>query len=130
MHRHGLDAEVRILPGGLTEDDGATATRVLLERPPPTAVTVFNDRCATGVLDVLRGAGLRVPGDISVVGYDDSRLARLSHVDLTTVGQDTERLTTLAVARAVDRLDGAQVAEREVVVPPHLVVRSTTAPPA
>jgi DNA-binding LacI/PurR family transcriptional regulator len=129
MLRHDLDAEARIVPGGLTEDDGAVATRALFEGPRPTAVTVFNDRCATGVLDVLRRAGLAVPGDVSVVGYDDSRLARLSHVDLTTVAQDTERMTTLAVARAVDRLDGATVAHRELVIPPRLVVRSTTAPP-
>ena len=127
MCRHGLDTEVRIVPGGLTEDDGAGATRVLLDGRAPTAVTVFNDRCATGVLDVLRRAGHRVPHDISVVGYDDSRLARLSHVDLTTVAQDAERLTSLAVGRVLDRLDGAEVAQRELVVPPSLVVRSTTA---
>ena len=118
------------MPGGLTEDDGAAAARALLDAGGrPTAVTVFNDRCATGVLDVLRRAGLAVPGDISVVGYDDSRLARLSHVDLTTIAQDTEQITTLAVARAVDRLDGNPVARRELVIPPRLVVRSTTAPP-
>ena len=69
MQRHGLDADAAILPGGLTEDDGAAAARALLDaRPAPTAVTVFNDRCATGVLDVLRRAGVAVPGDVSVVG--------------------------------------------------------------
>ncbi len=129
MRHHGLDAEIRILPGGLTEDDGAAAARALLDARPPADArsTVFNDRCATGVLDVLRRAGLAVPGDISVVGYDDSRLARLSHVDLTTIAQDTEQITTLAVARAIDRLDGTPVTERELVIPPHLVVRATTA---
>jgi DNA-binding LacI/PurR family transcriptional regulator len=125
MHGHGLDDESRIISGGRTEQDGAGAARELLDRPP-AAVTVFNDRCATGVLDVLRRAGLDVPGDISVVGYDDSSLARLAHVDLTTVAPDTGVLTTLAVARAVDRIDGATVRHREVVVPPHLVVRGTT----
>ena len=130
MRRHGLDARARILPGGLTEGDGAAAARTLLDTPAgqrPTAVTVFNDRCATGVLDVLHRDGLTVPGDISVIGYDDSRLARLSHVDLTTVAQDTEQMTTLAVTRAVDRLNGTPVDHRELVIPPRLVVRSTTA---
>ena len=130
MRRHGLDAGTRILPGGLTEDDGAAAARALLDTPAgqrPTAVTVFNDRCATGVLDVLHRAGLTVPGDISVIGYDDSRLARLSHVDLTTVAQDTEQMTTLAVTRAIDRLNGTPVDHRELVIPPRLVVRGTTA---
>ena len=129
MRRHGLDGEIRVLPGGPSEDAGAAAARALLDDSPPTAVTVFNDRCATGVLDVLRRAGRSVPGDLSVVGYDDSRLARLSHVDLTTVAQDVDRLTDLAVARAVDRLETAPVERRELVVPPRLVVRSTTAPP-
>jgi DNA-binding LacI/PurR family transcriptional regulator len=130
MRRHGLDTEARILPGGLTEDDGAAAARALLDTPAgqrPTAVTVFNDRCATGVLDVLHRAGLTVPGDISVIGYDDSRLARLSHVDLTTVAQDVGQMTTLAVTRAIDRLNGTPVDHRELVLPPRLVVRGTTA---
>ena len=95
----------------------------------PTAVTVFNDRSATGVLDVLRSADIDVPGDMSVVGFDDSRLARLSHIALTTVAQDTQQLTSLAIARATARLDGASISERELVVPPHLVIRGTTAPP-
>jgi DNA-binding LacI/PurR family transcriptional regulator len=132
LRRHGLDAQARTIPGGLTEDDGAAAARALLDAPTgqrPTAVTVFNDRCATGVLDVLRRGGLNVPGDISVVGYDDSRLARLSHIDLTTVAQDAQQITTLAVARAVARLDGEAVGHRELVIRPTLVVRSTTAVP-
>jgi DNA-binding LacI/PurR family transcriptional regulator len=133
LHRHGLDRHALIVPGGLTEDDGADAARALLDLPVarrPTAVTVFNDRCATGVLDVLRGAGVAVPGAVSVVGFDDSRLARLSHVDLTTIAQDAATLTELAVTRAVARLEGtAAGGEREQVVAPRLVVRSTTAPP-
>jgi DNA-binding LacI/PurR family transcriptional regulator len=131
MRRHSLDAETRILPGGLTEADGAAAARAVLNTPVgqrPTALIVFNDRCATGVLDVLLRAGLTVPGDLSVVGYDDSRLARLAHVNLTTVAQDAEQLTTLAVTRAIDRLNGTPVAHRELVIPPRLVVRGTTAP--
>jgi DNA-binding LacI/PurR family transcriptional regulator len=130
MRRHGLDTEARVLHGGPTEDDGAAAARALLDPSAgrrPTAVTVFNDRCATGVLDVLHRAGLAVPHDISVIGYDDSRLARLSHVDLTTVAQDAEQMTTLAVTRAIDRLNGTPVAHRELVIPPRLVVRGTTA---
>ena len=45
---------------------------------------------------------------MSVIGFDDSRLARLSHVALTTVAQDTQQITTLAVTRAIDRLDGTR----------------------
>lgn len=131
LARHGL-ADGLVLPGGLTEDEGAAAARRLVAAAPrPTAVTVFNDRCASGVLDVARREGVSVPGDLSVVGFDDSSLARLSHVALTTVAQDAGRITALAVSRAVARLEGrADPEEREQVVPPRLVVRSTTAPPA
>ena len=128
MHRHGLDADIRLFPGGLSEEDGAEAARQLLAAVPrPSAVAVFNDRSTTGVLDVFRTAGLFVPQDISVVGFDDSRLARLSHVDLTTVAQDAGRMATLAVARAIDRLDGTPTGGREIVIPPRLIVRGTTA---
>ena len=127
LRTHGFEAHV--LPGGPTEEDGAAAARRLLSGPLPGAVTVFNDRCALGLLDVLRRAGRTVPGDVSVVGYDDSRIARLSSVDLTSVAQDVEQLTTLAVGRALERLDSTPVRQRELVVPPRLVVRTTTAPP-
>ena len=128
LQRHGLADAALILTGGLSEDDGATAARALLDAHPlPTAVTVFNDRSATGVLDVMRSAHVDVPGEISVVGFDDSRLARLSHVDLTTIAQDAEQTTTLAVSRAIDRLTGTPIDHRELVVPPRLVIRGTTA---
>ncbi len=126
VRRHGLEA--RVVAGGPTEDDGAAAARTLLAGPLPGAVTVFNDRCALGVLDELRRAGRAVPREVAVVGYDDSRIARLASVDLTSVAQDVEQLTTLAVRRALDRLDGEPAGPRELVVPPRLVVRSTTAP--
>jgi DNA-binding LacI/PurR family transcriptional regulator len=66
---------------------------------------------------------------MSVVGFDDSRLARLSHIALTTVAQDTEQLTSLAIARAAARLDGGSTTERELIIPPRLIIRCTTAPP-
>ncbi|WP_250002332.1 LacI family DNA-binding transcriptional regulator [Actinoplanes sp. M2I2] len=128
MRRNGLQAYERVVTGGFGEEDGARAARELREHPP-TAVTVFNDLSATGLLDVLRRDGLSVPADISVVGYDDSSFSRLAHIDLTTVAQDIDTMATLAVARAVERIDGAQVAHREVVIPPRLVVRGTTGPP-
>ncbi|MFI5954401.1 LacI family DNA-binding transcriptional regulator [Cryptosporangium sp. NPDC051539] len=128
MRRHGLDTGVRVLPGGPTGEDGAAATAGLLA-DPPTAITAFNDLAATGVLDALRRAGLTVPGDVSVIGFDDSRLARLTYLDLTTIAQDTAEMTTLAVGRAIDRIEGTVVSRRELVIPPHLVVRGTTASP-
>jgi DNA-binding LacI/PurR family transcriptional regulator len=128
MRRHGLEAYEKVVLGGSGEEDGARAVRELLD-DPPTAVTTYNDLSATGLLDVLRRR-FSVPGDISVVGYDDSSFSRLAHIDLTTVAQDIDTMATLAVARAVERIDGAPVAHREVVIPPRLVIRGTTGPAA
>jgi DNA-binding LacI/PurR family transcriptional regulator len=128
MRRNGLTATIQVLPGGPSHDDGTAAAHELLT-DPPTAITVYNDRSAIGVLDTLRRAGLDVPRDVSVVGYDDSSAARLQHVALTTVAQDAATLTELAVRRAVERIEGQPVQHREQVVPPHLVIRGTTGPP-
>jgi DNA-binding LacI/PurR family transcriptional regulator len=127
MRRHGLADLVRVVPGGSGEDDGARAAEALLD-DPPTAVTVFNDLSATGLLHVVRRHGLRVPEDLSVVGYDDSSFSRLAHIDLTTVAQDVAAMATRAVTRAVERIEATPVERREVVIAPRLVVRGTTGP--
>jgi DNA-binding LacI/PurR family transcriptional regulator len=131
MHRHGLAARIRIIPGDHTEEAGMRAAATLLSGGSlPTAAIASNDRCAVGLLDALVRLGVKVPGHLSVVGYDDSVLARLAHVDLTTVSQDAGQQAERAVALVVERLEGGRTAPREVVLAPHLVVRSTTAPPA
>jgi DNA-binding LacI/PurR family transcriptional regulator len=127
MARHGLGARADVRTGGLTEDAGARAMSALLARStPPTAVIAFNDRCATGVVDTLVHRGLRVPDDLSVVGYDDSRLAEAPHVQMTTVSQDATALAAAAVDQALELASGG--APSETVLTPRLVVRATTAP--
>ncbi|OCB16570.1 LacI family transcriptional regulator [Mycolicibacterium porcinum] len=118
-----------VVDGGTTEREGAAAaTALCAEQSLPTAVFAFNDRCALGFVDVLIRAGVRVPQDVSVVGFDDSPLAGLGHVDLTTVGQDSAQLAELAVGRAVERIDSTS--DRvDVVCEPKLVVRGSTAAP-
>jgi DNA-binding LacI/PurR family transcriptional regulator len=132
MRRPGLAARPRVIPGDHTEDAGIRAARALLADGPssmPTAVIASNDRSAVGLLDVFAREGVAVPGQVSVIGYDDSMLARLAHVDLTTVSQDAGQQAAYAVALAAERLDGGRTTPREVVLTPHLVVRSTTGPP-
>jgi DNA-binding LacI/PurR family transcriptional regulator len=130
MRRRGFASHLRVIPGDHTEEAGILAAAVLTagERLP-TAVITSNDRCAVGLLDALARLGVAVPGSVSVVGYDDSALARLAHVDLTTVSQDARGQAGQAVALAMERLEAGRAAPREVVLTPHLVVRSTTAPP-
>jgi DNA-binding LacI/PurR family transcriptional regulator len=131
MRRNGLGDHIRVIAGDHTEAAGTRAGRALLaEGRLPTAVVASNDRCALGLLDALNRGGVAVPGAVSVVGYDDSTLSRLAHVNLTTVSQDARRQAEHAVAAAVERLEGGRSEHREVVLAPHLVVRGTTGPPA
>ena len=123
---HGL-----VMPGGLTELDGAAAARAFLamRAPRPTGVVAFNDRCALGFVDVVRQAGVRVPADVSVVGFDDIEQAGYPHVALTTVRQDAARLGAEAVRTVTGKLDDTGGAETTgAVIEPELVVRSSTAP--
>ncbi|MFZ1284219.1 MAG: LacI family DNA-binding transcriptional regulator [Propionicimonas sp.] len=128
MQRLGLGDNIDVITGGLTEADGARGMSELLTRPvPPTAVIAFNDRCATGALDVAARTGLRVPANLSIMGYDDSRLARVPHVQMTTVSQDARELARAAVDLALEQIHGQ--APREIIVQPRLVVRETTQRP-
>jgi DNA-binding LacI/PurR family transcriptional regulator len=136
MRRHGLDGHLRVIPGDHTEEAGIRAAAALSggvtptrDGSLPTAVIASNDRCAVGLLDALVRGGVKVPEGVSVVGYDDSMLARLAHVDLTTVSQDARGQAEQAVALAVERLEQGRTEPREVVLAPRLVIRGTTAPP-
>ncbi|MEU9786538.1 LacI family DNA-binding transcriptional regulator [Streptomyces phaeochromogenes] len=131
MRHHGLDAHIRVLHGDHTEAAGERAARKLLDGDAlPTAVVTYNDQSAIGVLAALARAGVAVPGQVSVAGYDDDTLSRLSCFNLTTVSQNAEEQARHAVAAAVERLDHGRTEPREVVLPPHLVIRGTTAEPA
>ena len=130
MHRRGLPDGLDHQAGGLNQEHGVAAAYELMESAMlPTAVVAYNDEVAAGLIQTFRHAGLRVPQDISVVGWDDSSLARLPHIDLTTVRQDQTELARIAVQRGVARLAAAYDASRDVVLPTELILRSSTGPP-
>lgn len=121
--RHAVEADT--VPGGPTEHDGARAAEtVLRSTSAPTAVVAFNDRCAAGVLDALVRRRIDVPAAMSVIGYDDSRLAIGAHAQMSTISQNAADMAEGAVAGALDLLAGGE--PHEVVLTPHLVARSTT----
>jgi len=125
-------AEPRVVPGGTTEQDGRRSAAALLHEGlgTTTALTVFNDRAALGVIDHLQRAGTQVPEGVSVAGFDDIRASAYAHVGLTTVRQDGAELARRLVAAARRRLGDPTAAPTRDVIAPQLVVRSTTAPPA
>jgi DNA-binding LacI/PurR family transcriptional regulator len=124
MERHGLAP--RVVHGEYTETAGAAAIRSL--DSPFTAVIAANDLNAVGVLSALGESGLRVPEDVSVVGYDNTWLAGLRHIGLTTIDQPREEMGRLAAEALIARVRGESDRPARLIVRPSLVVRTTTAP--
>jgi DNA-binding LacI/PurR family transcriptional regulator len=133
------DPELVLTAHGYQQETGRRLVAQLLEMDPvPTAVLAMSDVLATGVMRGAVEAGLRVPADLSVVGFDGIPQAELTEPPLTTVAQPIEHkgeLTAKALLRALERGDGdAAPAEseepRRTILPTELLVRGTTAPPA
>lgn len=110
-----------------TEAGGYAAMRKLLAGSPvPRGVFASNDMLAMGAMVAIREAGLRIPDDIAVAGYDDITVARLLHPTLTTVAQFPERLGRQAAEMLFARLDGTVSGEgRRVEMPYELKIRES-----
>jgi len=129
MRDAGLDSDIELIAGGRFEDYGWKAADQLLETGTATAVFTYNDQCSVGLIARLRDRGVGVPGDVSVVGFDDTRLARSASLALTTIAQDTDAIARHALELAIQRSDATDRAGAEIVVAPRLVVRTTTSAP-
>lgn len=119
-----------VVPADMTEDAGHRAGLALLSRPDrPTAVLAANDLSAVGVLAAADELGLSVPGDVSVAGYDDTSLARLRAVSLTSVDNAAREVGRSAAERLLARMEAPGDPGELLLVPPRLVVRTSTAAP-
>jgi DNA-binding LacI/PurR family transcriptional regulator len=129
MRVHGL--EPLVVRSEHTDAAGEKAVRELLAlgREMPTALLAGNDFNAIGAISGLEEAGLRVPEDVSVVGYDNSSLAALRHLSLTTIDQPRTEMGRLAVDALLERVRGERDRPVRHLLCPSLVVRSTTAAP-
>ena len=116
-----------VLPGDFGDQSGYDAAAAALRlHPRPTAIFAANDEMAIGVLGALRDAGLRVPGDVAVVGFDDVPVARHVSPALTTVRVGIHELGVQAAGTLLAALaDGAAHRRRHVVLPTRLVVRDS-----
>jgi DNA-binding LacI/PurR family transcriptional regulator len=126
----GLEAHVRIEVGDFTEGGGYEGGRRLLRgKRRPTAIFASNDQSAVGALNAINEAGLSVPDDVSLIGYDNTALAALRHISLTTIHQPRKQIGEIALKAVVRRIDSPGLPARRHVLAPKLVVRATTAPP-
>jgi len=128
----GLDPDAYLETGGRSEESGYAAARRLLSTPQrPTAILAFNDVAAIGVLSAADDLGLQVPADLSLVGYDNTYLARIRHISLTSVDNGNFAVGAQAGRFLVERIATPTLPGRVHVVPTTLEVRgSTSAPPA
>jgi LacI family transcriptional regulator len=128
---------VRIRPELVVQIEGTDSTpvigypvgRELLARKQPfTAVFAYNDISAIGAIWAFREAGLRVPEDVSVVGFDDIPGAAFANPALTTVRQPLLRMGQIAAQTAIERIEGRGSYQEEIAIEPEFVVRESSGP--
>jgi DNA-binding LacI/PurR family transcriptional regulator len=130
----GLTLDQRLVmpaPSYHRQDGAEAMTRLLDLEPPPDAVFCFNDLMAFGAIRAILSRGLRVPGDVAVVGFDDLEEGRFSTPTLTTISPDKQQIARLAVSLLHERLgNGRELPPRELQADFSLVVRESTVAPA
>ncbi|MFI8893891.1 LacI family DNA-binding transcriptional regulator [Streptomyces paradoxus] len=130
MRAHGLAEEIDVVSTSYTQQGGYEGARQLLARPHrPTAVFAGADIVAMGVLEAFAEAGVSVPGDISVAGYDNTTFASFGPISLTSVDQAGREIGGNAARLLVERIADRRKPPVQIKLSPTLVPRRTTAPP-
>jgi LacI family transcriptional regulator len=132
LARAGIAVDERLVQfGDFTTSAGQAGARTVLDAPdPPTAIFAGSDMQAFGVYQEAAARGLRIPDDLSVVGFDDIAFSELATPPLTTVRQPLARMAADAVRLLLDAGDGLPGPPRRVELATHLVVRGSTGPAA
>jgi LacI family repressor for deo operon, udp, cdd, tsx, nupC, and nupG len=120
-----------VVEGKLTIEGAIYATRDLLgHRVRPTAIFCANDEMAMGCIHAIKSAGLRVPHDVSVIGFDDIRYAAICDPPLTTVYQPAEEIGQRVMYQLLDEIEqGRNGTAQAEIVPHQLIIRQSAAPP-
>ncbi len=127
MRKHGL--EPRVALAGDSDGDAHAAIDVVLDSgEPPSAIFAFNDLAAAGALDRLDDLSTRVPEEISLVGYDNTFIAGLHHLSLTTINQPRAMFGSLPTSTLTELLDAGRDPTVQLRLDPELVVRGSTGP--
>ncbi|MEU6540699.1 LacI family DNA-binding transcriptional regulator [Streptomyces sp. NPDC047000] len=130
MERHGLAGHARVHHAAYSDEGGFKAGMTLLTpEHRPTAVMAGADVAAMGVYRAAHELGLSVPGDVSLVGYNNTAVAALAPVRLTSVDQAGHMMGSAAARLLVERVEGRRDRAMQTAMTPRLVVRSSTAAP-
>ena len=127
MRAHGLESQISIVPGGLTDAAGFAAATTALSQQP-TALFVANDFAAMGAIAAIEEAGLRVPDDVSVIGYDGIALGALRNINLTSIAQPLVALGEKAAERLLQRIESPLAPAQHDKMRSRLLTRGTTGP--
>ncbi len=130
MAAHGLTERISIFEGTHFRGDRydeEVSRRILQSQPRPTAVFCWTDSVAFTLMAEAAKLGIRVPDDLSVIGYDNSRLAALPQLSLTSVDQAGHQLGSEAMKLLIERIEGRQT-DQHIILPPHLDVKGSTGP--
>ncbi|MFT6897781.1 MAG: LacI family repressor for deo operon, udp, cdd, tsx, nupC, and nupG [Paraglaciecola sp.] len=121
--------EELLYAGDFTLQSGYDAAKNILDnKQRPTAVFCENDETAIGAMQCFKQAGLRIPQDISIAGFDDISFSAFSDPPLTTIAQPAEEFGQTAVSLLVDLLEGKVNKASKVIMPFELIVRASTGP--
>ena len=124
MAHHGLESRIVVAESDFTEDAGYRgAARLLRGGRAITAIAAVNDLAAVGAMSAVADAGLWVPGDIAITGYDDTFVSAIRQVSLTSVNPDSSRIGSLAAQCVLQRIEEAERPAQEHLLPPRLVIR-------
>jgi DNA-binding LacI/PurR family transcriptional regulator len=130
MAHHGLESKIEVAESDFTEDAGYRGAARLLRGPRPvTAIAAVNDLAAVGAMSAVADAGLRVPGDVALTGYDDTFVSAIRQVSLTSVNPDSSGIGSLAAHCVLRRIDDPGRDEEEHLLPPRLVTRNSSGAP-
>ncbi len=131
MFTSGFDpSSTPIVPGDYTDDSGYEAVATLIKTHPEiTAIAAFNDMMAIGAIKWLNEQGIKIPEEISVVGYDDINDAQLQAIPLTTIRIPSLDEGQRAAKILFDLIDNRPVNSRRCILPVHLITRKSTAIP-
>jgi LacI family transcriptional regulator len=123
---HTNDAPELIYEGTFAQPDGYAGASALLDLPnPPTAIFASNDIMALGVMDAVHSRGLRIPDDVSIVGFDDIPQSAVVRPALTTVNQPLEKMGRVATQMLLDLLRQPEKESGRIELPTELVIRDS-----